>query len=34
LIEQLAKNMLLIKDSVYNEILTFLDGIEMYGDKI
>jgi tetratricopeptide repeat protein 30 len=34
LFETLAKHLLVLKDSVYNEILEFLDNCEMYGRNI
>jgi tetratricopeptide repeat protein 30 len=34
LIETLAKHMLVLPDSTYNELLNFLDAIEIHGKKV
>jgi tetratricopeptide repeat protein 30 len=34
LIETLAKHMLVLPDSSYNELLNFLDAVEIHGKKV
>jgi len=34
LIETLAKHMLVLPDSTYNELLNFLDAVEIHGKKV
>lgn len=34
LIESLTKHMLVLPDSSYNEILNFLDAVELHGKKV
>jgi len=34
LIETLAKHMLVLPDSTFNELLNFLDAVELHGKKV